>query len=281
MLEFSQSDIDLILSETATGETDSNLGFFSKPFRVNFRNRELIVKKYLPIRNFKIVSEIIKNHERYVEELRKIGIKIPDTIIRTLRIKGKFQIFIIQESFQKGELLRYLLETSSKSELLKLCKLIFDDTLRFREGRMGSMNIGFHPTLRNYALHNGSLFYFDTFPPMLMNQRELNKIILGMSPYGSFFRRFIPLTWMNFISNEYYNLDKMFTGITGSCCRLRQEYTNDILKFSTEYIQSSSCSITEKQKITGILKSPPELPGLWTFFRRLSGNVGKPNIKRL
>jgi hypothetical protein len=113
-----------------------------------------------------------------------------------------------------------------------------------------------------------------------MNQRELNKIILRMSPYGSFFRRFIPLTWINFISNEYYNLDKMFTGITGSCCRLRLEYANDILKFSTEYIQSSSCSIKEKQEITGILKSPPELPGLWTFFRRLSGNVGKPNIKK-
>jgi hypothetical protein len=279
MLVISESDTDLILSEAASGNADSNLGFFSKPFRINFKDTELILKKYSPVRNFDIISGIIENHGRYIQELRNIGINVPDTMIRTLHIKGKFQIFIIQKAFRKDELFRNLFEASSESELLKLCKLIYDETLKYLNHRKKSMDIGFHPTLRNYALHDGSMFNFDTFPPMLMAQRELNKIILKMAPYGSFFKIFIPLTWLNFVSNEYYNFDKMFTGIAGSCCRLRPESANAILSFSVDYINSSTCSLAEKQKITRVLQSPPNLPGLWTFFRRLSGNVGKPNIR--
>lgn len=281
MLEFSQSDTDSILSRVAEGNLDCNLGFFSKPFRINYKNRELIVKKYFPARNLRIITSIIDNHGKYISELRKIGINVPDTLIGTQCIKGKYQIYIIQEAFQKNELLRGLFETSPESELMKLCKLIFDDTLKFWQNRPETVDIGFHPTLRNYALHKGSLYYFDTFPPMLMRQRELNRIILKMSPHGSLLKIFIPLTWINFVSNEYYEFHKMFTGITGSCCRLRPENANAILKLSTDYINSSSCTEDEKLKITKILKSPPELPALWTFFRKLSGNVGKPNIGKI
>lgn len=276
----SQNDLDLILSAEDAGGTDSNLGFFSKPYRINFRNKELILKKYLPVRNPDIVSVIIENHDRYIQELKNIGIKVHDTIIRSIRIRKKFQIVIVQEAFRKGELLRTLFESSSEPELLKLCKLIFDDTLKFRNNIKESMDIGFHPTLRNYALHKGSLVYFDTFPPMLMNQNELNRIIFKMSPSLSFLKIFVPLKWLNFVSNEYYNFDKMFIGIVGSCCRLRPENANAILKFSTDYINNSSCTMAEKQKITRILQSTPDLPGLWTFFRRLSGNAGLPNIKK-
>ncbi len=37
MLAISQSELDLILSEAASSAADSDLGFFSKPFRINFR----------------------------------------------------------------------------------------------------------------------------------------------------------------------------------------------------------------------------------------------------
>ncbi len=281
MLELSQSDTDSILSLVAEGNIESNLGFFSKPFRVRYRNRELILKKYLPVRSFKLVSGIIENHGKYISELRKTGIKVPDTFIGTMSLRGKYQIYIIQEAFKKDELLRCLFETSPESELMKLCELIFDDALKFWRNRPESVEIGFHPTLRNYAFQNGKLYYFDTFPPMLMSRRDLNRIILKMSPYGSLLKIFIPSSWINPVSKEYYQFHKMFTGITGSCCRLRPENANTILKLSTDYINGSSCTREEKQRITGILKSPPELPALWTFFRRLSGNVGKPNIGKV
>jgi hypothetical protein len=280
MLAISQSESDLILSEAASGIADSDLGYFSKPFRISFRNNVLMLKKYFPVRDPDIVSSILQNHDRYISALIKIGIHVPDTIIRSVKAKGKYQIIILQEAFGKEELLRTRFETSPERELLYLCKLIYDDVLKFLIYPKGSMDIGFHPTLRNYAVHNGTLFFFDTFPPMLMNQRELNRIIIRMSPFGSYFKIFIPATLINLVTDEYYNFEKMFTGITGSCCRLRPEHANAILKFSTDYINNSSCPTIVKQKITSLLKTPPELPGLWTFFRKLSGNVGKPNIRK-
>lgn len=280
MLAISQSESDLILSEAASGIADSDLGYFSKPFRISFRNNELMLKKYFPVRNQEIVSSILQNHDSYISALRNIGIQVPDTIIRSVNIKKKYQIFILQEAFRKDELLRTRFETSPERDLLNLCKLIYDDVLKFLSYPKGSMDIGFHPTLRNYALHNGTLFFFDTFPPMLMNQRDLNGIIIRMSPFGSYFKILIPSASVNMVTNEYYNFEKMFTGITGSCCRLRPEHANAILKFSNDYINNSSCTPEVKQKITGILKTPPKLPGIWTFFRKLSGNVGKPNINK-
>jgi hypothetical protein len=280
MLEITQSDLDLILSAAETSVSDSDLGFFSKPSRVEYKNKQLIVKKYLPVRDSEFVSGIIQNHDRYIRALRNIGIRIPDTKITKHAVNGKIQIIIIQEAFQKTELLRSLFETSSESELLKLCRLIFDDTMKYQKNMEESMKTGFHPTLRNYAFHNGSLSFFDTFPPMLMGQGELNKIILRMSPFGSFIKKIIPLTWINLVSDEYYYFDKMFEGITGSCCRLRPECADMILKFGIDYINSSPCSQAEKNKITAILQSPPDLPPIWTIIRRLSGNTGKPNTRK-
>jgi len=279
MLTFHQSEIDLILSGISAGKTDSDLGFFSKPFSLNYNNQELIIKMYHPTKNYTIVAAIIDNHDRYIAELRSMGIKLPDTIIRSRKIKNKYQIIIIQEAFRKSELLRSLIEKSPEPELLNLCKLILDDTMKFWKDRKESADIGFHPTLRNYALRKGDLYYFDTFPPMLLKQRELNKIIIRMSPFGKLFKIFIPLRMINFVSDEYYNFQKMFTGIVGSCCRLRPQNASEILNFSRRYIDNTSRSAQEKQNIINALQSPPNLPRLWTFFRSLSGNVGKPNIK--
>lgn len=281
MLEISQSDAELILSEALSGAADSNLGYFSKPFRISFRDNELILKKYFPIRNYDIVSAILQNHDDYISALGKIGIRLPDTIIRAVRIRAKYQILILQEAFNRDDLLRTRFETAPEQELLKICKLIYDDVLRFINYPKETMNIGFHPTLRNYALHDDTLFFFDTFPPMLMDQKELNKVIIRMSPHGACLKNFIHPSWINIVTNEYYNFEKMFTGITGSCCRLRPEHADTILKFSTDYINNSYCVAATKQKITRILTTPPELPWLWTFFRRLTGNVGRPNIRRL
>jgi hypothetical protein len=279
MLVISQSDIDLILAESVTERADSNLGFFSKPFRINYKDRQVILKKYLPVRNWKLISSIIKNHESYISELKKLGIKVPDTIITTLKTEKKFQINIIQEAFPKSDLLRNMIEKSSHEELLNLCKKILDEAMIFWTNKNKSADIGFHPTLRNFAMHGSDLFYFDTFPPMLMKQWELNNIILKMSPFGKLFKIFIPLSLINIVSNEYYNIEKMLTGIIGSCCRLRPEYSSEILAFGKEYISNSLCTESEKQNILRILNSPPRLSGIWTFLRSLSGNVGKPNVK--
>lgn len=278
MLDISDNELELLLTKVSGGDKDSELGFFSKPFRMTFKETELIIKKYFPVKDPATVDLIVRNHDRYVAELMSLGIKVPDTTIRTVRLKNRYQIIILQEAYKKEEMLRYLIERSSEKEMLELCRLIFDETLKFRNNRSNPDEIGFHPTLRNYAYHNGQLCYFDTFPPMLMRKRELNRIVLRMSPFGKLIKHLVPSGLINIVSDEYYDFVKMFKGIAGSCCRLRPEYVKSILDFSKNYIISADCDPREKQAIIKILQAPPRLPGIWTFVRKLSGNTGKPNL---
>jgi hypothetical protein len=71
----------------------------------------------------------------------------------------------------------------------------------------------------------------------------------------------------------------MFTGIVGSCCRLRPDDAEKILEFSRGYVNRSDVLTGhEKESTLALLKKPPELPRIWILIRKLSGNVGKPNI---
>ena len=282
MLSLTENEIDDLLSGIGDNKNSSNLGFFSRPFRINHRDKELIVKLYLPVKKYSSVSSIIENHNEYIKALKSTGIKIPDTLITVRKLKNKFKLIIIQESFKDVELLRNLVQSAYGNKLTDLCEKIFDDTLKFWKNRKESMDIGFHPTLRNYSLHNSELYYFDTFPPMLMNQRKLNRLILMMSPYGGLVNKFIPLWLINRVSDEYYNLDKMFIGIVGSCCRLKPDDAHKILAFSNEFVKRSALlSKKEKESILKLIQAPPNLSKIWLLIRKLSGNTGKPNLKAM
>jgi len=206
-------------------------------------------------------------------------LRIPDTFIFCRPTGKKHQIVIIQDSFRDEELLRNRAMEASPDELSSLCSLVFGDIINFWRSREKSPDTGFHPTLRNYVLHEGNLHYFDTFPPMLMKQRDLNRVIIKMSPYGKLLKRILPPVIIKKVTDEYYQLDKMFTGIVGSCCRLRPDDAGKILQFSRDYVKSSAgLSDPEKKSILALLNKPPQLPRIWILIRKLSGNVGKPNI---
>jgi hypothetical protein len=281
MTSFTPDEIDKILSSTESKKTSSDLGYFSKPFRAYLADKEVIVKLYLPVKNYSLVSSIIKNHNDYITELRLTGLKIPETTITFKQAGNKHRLVIIQESFRDDELLRNRILEASVSELTKMCFLVFDDIMKFWKRERNTIDIGFHPTLRNYSLHEGNLYFFDTFPPMLMNQRELNHLILKMSPYGGWIKNLVPLRLMNKVTDEYYHLDKMFIGIVGSCCRLRPADARKILTFSNEYVNDTvMLSESEKVSVVKLLKKPPELSKTWILIRKLSGNTGSPNINR-
>ena len=170
--------------------------------------------------------------------------------------------------------------TAPLPEILQLCDMLFADTLKFFYGKNPKTDIGFHPTLRNYAVHKGQLFYFDTFPPMLMNQKQMNRLIITMSPYGKWLKMFISQRAINRVSNEYFFINKMFSGIVGSCCRLRPELAADILAYSKTYLAKAAVMPeADKNDILALLNKPPNLSKLWTTIRKLSGNVGKPNVE--
>ena len=279
MISLTGNEIDSILSDVTTEEISSNLGYFSKPFRIYRNGKPYFIKLYLPVRDEKFVSSIIDNHEKYLTELKYAGLKIPDTFIASRQKGKKHQIVIIQDSFDDDELLRNRILEARIGELTGLMAMVFDEIIEYWNRKNKSVEIGFHPTLRNYSLHEGELWFFDTFPPMLMDQRKLNALILRMSPYGGLLRKISPLNLINKVSDEYYQLDKMLSGIVGSCCRLRPDDASKILVFSREYFKGNP-SITEsdKERIRLLLKEPPHLSGIWILIRKLSGKPGKPNI---
>ena len=259
----------------------SRLGFFSKPFRMTTKEgKEWVVKTYKAIAKPKLVQNILQNHDKYVAAMRKIGVKIPYTEIHVREEKGRQQLVILQAPYQQNELVRSIMETAKQERFLKLLGLLLDDTLNYWKYKPQE-DIGFHPTLRNYALRDETLFYFDTFPPMLMPQQELNALILAMAPVRLNLAPFIPLSAINRVSDEYYEKDKMLIGIIGSCCRLRPELTTAILKFAHHFIENHA-HLTPQEKTTLITKivAPPELPAIWVFIRKLLGKQGKPNIQK-
>ena len=278
MLSFTEQQVREILLKIENENTDSNLGFFSKPYLVDYENQPFIVKTYLPIKSHKLTSSIIENHHQYVTELSATGIRVPQTFITQLKQKHKYQIVIVQYAFKKEELFRDIVATSSIEDVKIHCQQILEQTMIFWENK--AENIGFHPTLRNYALHNNELHYFDTFPPMSMDQIALNKIIIKLSPFGKLIKGLVPQKAINRVSNEYYQIDKMITGIVGSCCRLRPDAIEGILEVSKAFVSNSSLDTSTKKRIIEEIETPPNLSTIWTTVRKLSGNIGQPNVKK-
>ncbi|MEI6852488.1 MAG: DUF6206 family protein [Bacteroidota bacterium] len=279
MISLTTPQIAALLQDTAFKQTCSDCGYFSRPFRVNHEGQELIVKTFLPVRSREIVGSIIDNHNAYVARLCEIGINLPDTLINCLPQQGKQQLVIIQQPFAEDEMVRGMISKAALEEIEMLCRLMFADAILFANRTKAKGEIGFHPSLRNYAYSDGKLWYFDTFPPMLMDQRSLNRMIIAMSPYGRLIKKITPTRMINRVSNEYYYLPKMFIGIVGSCCRLRPELADEILSFSRNFAtESELIADTERKAIVELLKTPPHLSKLWRVWRRLSGNIGKPNV---
>ena len=276
---FTKDEIDALISGLDLKEKVSDLGFFSRPFRIYRGEEAFFIKLYIPVKDYRLVTYIINNHDDYIKKLKAAGVRIPDTSIISRQTGDSHQIIIIQDSFSDGELLRNCIIKADQEELKDLLTKVFDEVLQFLNRKDKETDIGFHPTLRNYALHQGDLWYFDTFPPMLMKQRDLNRLILKMSPYGGLLKKIIPLRFINRVTDEYYRSDKMFTGIVGSCCRLRPDDADKILTFSREYVnQYFSLTEEDKKRIFRLLKQPPRLSKIWILIRKLSGNTGKPNI---
>lgn len=276
-----QNELQLILDRSNNNiPLSSELGFFSKPSRIpGSDGKEYVIKLYRPLKIRSKAEAIIENHNNYLKELKKTGIIIPPTAIGIKTVNHRFQLVVIQPAFEEKYLVRGIMESCTEIEFLYLLELLLKDTLTFWKNKP-NVDIGFHPTLRNYAFNNEHLEYFDTFPPMLTSQKELNKLIIYMAPAKINIRFLIPNKMINRVSNEYYQKDKMIIGIIGSSCRLRPELIESILSFCRNYIsQSTGLKEDEKHYLIEKLKTPPQLSGVWVTFRRIFGKTGKPNVK--
>ena len=93
-------NIDEHTSRIYGQELCSQLGFFSKPYRIKIDGTELIVKRYHPIR--KGAERIIYLHDEYVEVLRQTGLSIPDTRIIVKQRNSRNELMIFQKAVFPG-----------------------------------------------------------------------------------------------------------------------------------------------------------------------------------
>ena len=172
-------DISSYVEQLDDKKQCSQLGFFSKPYMVDMDNTEVIVKRYHPLK--KNVSFILESHDKYVNDLKKLGIKVPETRMVCVQKGAKQELVVLQNAFKEEELVRSIFQKKPLEELLKIMELLYNETVNFWINNTNKENLGFHPTLRNYAIKDDELFYFDTVPPMNMQQNELNKLIIQMA----------------------------------------------------------------------------------------------------
>ena len=112
-----------------------------------------------------------------------------------------------------------------------------------------------------------------------ITQDELEWYILHFAPYQvpNWFKK-IAKNFTNKVTDEYYQADKMFLGIIGSSCRLRQDLVDDFMK-AAKIKAAELLNEKDKKAILKQLENPPKLPFIWTFVRKILGKEGKKNLK--
>lgn len=258
----------------------SRLGFFSQPFRMqDDAEHTWVVKPYRPLSSQRLAAELSSAHERYLQQLRLMGLRLPDTHMRMIPDGSRIWPVVVQASFAEKELLRGRMESAEQDEYLQYLEALWGDVDKYRTFLAGSEDdLGFHPTTRNYAWREEQLWFFDTFPPMAMPQRELNRWIVRMAPVRFPLRRWVPQRWVNRVSDEYYQVAPMLLGIVGSACRLRPEYCPAVMAWARERAATGLPEGDLRDQVLAGLQRPPRLEGIWTTFRRLWGKEGRPNL---
>ena len=143
--------------------------YFSKPVLLTQGpHAGKVLKSYKFIKSKNICDELLAIHKEYVPQLEGAGINIPSTEAEVIELNGKYSIRIYQKAFPADTMARKMMQTGNLDE----CLLVFGGVLSGAITALNylnqhpNINMGFHPTLRNYAVVCDKFCYFDTFPPM-------------------------------------------------------------------------------------------------------------------
>ena len=139
--------------------------------------------------------------------------------------------------------------------------------------------IGYHPSLRNFAIDAQGPISFDTFPPLIGYSRdEMGRLLLRFSrsrlirTLGPAFPERICA-----IQDEWYAPAGTILGLVGSAIRLRPADQAPILAWARGFAADELEGVTRAEILTG-LDTPPRLPTVWVAMRRLLGLEGQPNV---
>ncbi|MGR3375208.1 DUF6206 family protein [Salipiger abyssi] len=266
--------------EAAQGQPISRLGYFCAPFRPAegpFSDR--VIKVYRGLRDDAALDRLAAAHDDYVAALRETGVPLPETAFHLLEGDGPRVPVIVQEALPETALMRPRMQAEGLDSTLEMMEaagqviaLFWNAADRFET------RIGFHPSIRNFAVLDGQAVFYDTFPPLIHYSREEMGRMLLLFSDKRLMRLIGPLmrARVTGIQDEWYSAPETLVGLVGSACRLRPEHAQAYLDWGRDFAERAMPRWAG-EAVAG-MQAAPRLPGYWTGFRKLLGLQGEPNL---
>lgn len=272
---------DLLDADPATrGAPISKLGYFCAPFRPSqgpFSDK--VIKVYRGLSDAGALDLLVERHDVYVAALRQAGVPVPKTEIHLLQDGATRIPVIVQDALPANSMMRAMMQRGTQVETLTYMQAAGEVIARFWNNvDQSQTRIGFHPSIRNFAISEGRAIFFDSFPPLIGYSREDMGQILLLFSEKRLMRLLGPMlqTRVTGIQDEWYSPAETLVGLVGSACRLRPDDASAYLEWGRGFVQSDMTRWAE-EAMAG-LQTPPRLPGYWTGFRKLLGLQGEPNL---
>ncbi|MDA0924417.1 MAG: DUF6206 family protein, partial [Proteobacteria bacterium] len=216
---------DVRAALAARGEPVSRLGYFCLPFRpADGPLADRVIKTYRGGRDRDLLQELGARHDAYVAVLTRAGVRLPQTQFLILEEAGYLQPVIVQAALDEPILMRPRLEAASLSEMQDILGAA---TLSIADfwARVADRpeRIGYHPSIRNFAIDDQGPIFFDTFPPLIgYSHAEMGQLLLRFSESGLVraMGRVMPGR-IRGIQDEWYSPAGTIVGLIGSAVRLR------------------------------------------------------------
>lgn len=272
---------EVIRADSASrGTTVSKLGYFCAPFRpADGPFSDKVIKVYQAVGNRAVMDRLARCHHDYVEALTRTGVPVPTTAFHLLEMDGAQVPVIVQDALPAETMMRPQMQGAPVDEAVQLMEAAGQVIARFwNAADQFDTRIGFHPSIRNFAIVEGKAVFFDTFPPLIHYSRdEMGKMLLLFSE-SRLMRMVGPLfkARVTGIQDEWYSAPETLVGLVGSACRLRPDDAEAFLSWGREFV-SREMPRWEAEALPE-LREPPRLPGYWTGMRKLLRLQGEPNV---
>ncbi len=190
-------------------------------------------------------DEHIRAMQWYVKTLRKMGVTVADTVFRKTPAGRGWGVTLFQEKFEEDELVTTIIREGVKGD----CLGTFERTLREgvkaidykREHDVpGRDEVGFHSSLRNWAMRGGEMIFLDLTPPLRrVNGRTYPPTFLKHIPTRF---KFIPsLRMRDFFfrpaSRDSFAMPVMLAGCLASAVSRRRELERRFREKTIEVIE--------------------------------------------
>jgi len=263
------------------GDPVSKLGYFCAPFRPpSGPLADKVIKTYRGGRDPEVLEQLHRRHDSYVECLTRAGVRLPETRFLILNEAGYMQPVIVQDALDEALLLRPQVERGELPQVLQaLEQAALSIDAFWRNVAQRPERIGYHPSIRNFAMDEDGPIFFDTFPPLIGYSREEMGVLLLRFSESGMIRNIGSLLpeRIRAIQDEWYSPSGTIVGLIGSAIRLRPADREEILDWARGFA-SAKLQGEMRAEVLAELAHPPRLPAIWTGMRKMLGLEGKPNV---